>query len=454
MLKRYHPEFPSDIFLLFESICAKINVIVEKSVIKTYSIQDFLSIDTNQIVILNFSLPMHSPDEIKFESYKITVRTQNAHAYVNGSFLFKMSNISTINSARICFGGINSNFVHATKTENFLKDKDISNDNTIQETFKILLSELNPDWILPDASPIFRKYVGCGLLYKFILSILSANYINPRFISGSRKLYKDRQISNGFQSFQTNPKNYPLTLPVIKTEALVQCSGEAKYSNDLPPQPNEVYCAFVQAKLVGAKIEQIDPSIALSHPGVICFFSAKDIPGVNSFTSAGFFGLRDLEELFASNKVMYYDQPAGIIVASEKEIAIESAKKVKIIYSRETNEHLELEKHSESDKVNIPFFIKGRIYLCGQYHFTMEPHTTVCVPQEDGFKVYCSSQYMSSAQAAMAKVINVPHNNIQIEIRRIGGGYGGKFSRSNLVGCATVLASYLLNRPVKFIQTI
>lgn len=90
----------------------------------------------------------------------------------------------------------------------------------------------------------------------------------------------------------------------------------------------------------------------------------------------------------------------------------------------------------------------------GQYHFTLEPQTTVCVPLEDGYKVYSSTQWMDLAQAAMSKAINVPQHKIQFEVRRVGGGYGSKAFRSSLIGCTSVLVAHLLNRPARFVQTI
>lgn len=331
MLKRQHLDFPSDVFLLFETIGAKINVLFDKAVQNSYSLKDFLYIHADKFVIKNFSLP--KLQNLKFNSYKVTVRSQNAHAHVNGAFLFDIDS-TVINSATICFGGINPHFVHAKETESFLKQKDISYEHILQLTFLKLLSELEADWFLPDANPTYRRYVACGIFYKYILSILPANKINPRFCSGIRKLYEDRPISSGIQYFETNPKNYPLTKPVIKREALVQCSGEAFYNNDLPPLPNEVYLAFVQAKVVGAKIEIIDPTEALLQPKVVAFFSAKDIPGVNSFTVPGYITLTEFEQIFVSGTVLYFDQPLGVIAAETMSAAVKAAKKVKVVYSR------------------------------------------------------------------------------------------------------------------------
>lgn len=73
-----------------------------------------------------------------------------------------------------------------------------------------------------------------------------------------------RIISQGSQTFDTDKSVWPLNQPVPKLEALVQCSGEATFANDLPKQANEVFAAFVTADVVaGSIIDSFDASEAL-----------------------------------------------------------------------------------------------------------------------------------------------------------------------------------------------
>uniref|UniRef100_T1GIZ8 Aldehyde oxidase/xanthine dehydrogenase a/b hammerhead domain-containing protein n=1 Tax=Megaselia scalaris TaxID=36166 RepID=T1GIZ8_MEGSC len=118
----------------------------------------------------------------------------------------------------------------------------------------------------------------------------------------------------------------------MKLEALPQCSGEAIYTNDVPPLNDEVFCAFVHGTVVGAEVEQIDASEALKIPGVIAFYSAKDIPGTNSFVYKPL-GFTDDEPVFAQ-KINHHYQPIGVIVAESNYLANKAAEKVKVMYSR------------------------------------------------------------------------------------------------------------------------
>lgn len=95
-------------------------------------------------------------------------RAQNAHALVNAGFLFQFDDSNKIKSARIIYGCINPTFIHAVNTENYLKGKNIFDNNILQEAMKTLDNELKPDHVLPDPTPEFRKKLAISLFFKVI----------------------------------------------------------------------------------------------------------------------------------------------------------------------------------------------------------------------------------------------------------------------------------------------
>ncbi|XP_052859784.1 uncharacterized protein LOC128267033 [Anopheles cruzii] len=471
MIKNQHPEFPSDVYLMLEAVGAKLSVAESRIKTVQMSAQQFLQTSMAKKVLKSISLPPIGSTVNAFRSYKIMPRAQNAPAYVNACILLRFkSDKTTVKSASICFGGISPKFTHATRTEQFLAGKRLFDSVIFREALGQLAGELDPDWVLPDASAEYRKNLAIALFYKAVLSVAAKHNVtlNARFTSGATIM--KRALSSGQQTFETIEKNWPLTKNIPKLEGLVQSSGEAKYMNDMAPLPGELHAAFVVATKPHSMIGKIDPSEALKVPGVVAFYSAKDIPGKNNFMSSEMnFSFPDVEEVFCSGRVLFHGQPVGVIVAENSPLANRVAKLVKILYERVSGDPVYptikalLQSQPKERFVDQPTRvevtaakkIRGRLELQGQYHFTMEPQTCICVPiEDDGMDVYSSTQWVDLCQVAIAAMLKVPENSLNFVVRRLGGGYGAKLTRASQIACACALAAYLTRRPVRFVMTI
>lgn len=478
-IKHANVEFPSDMFLILEAAGAKLTIAEGPNKTTVISVADYLYFNMDKKVILNVILPALNPKTYTYRSYKIMPRAQNAHAYVNAGFLLKFDK-GVVQSARICFGGIHPEFVHATETENFLTGKDLHTNETLQEALAILSSEIQPDWVLPDASPEYRKNLAAALFYKFVLNTCPSYQVNREYVSGGTIL--ERPVSSGTHVFDTFVDRYPLTQKVPKYEGLIQCSGELKYINDMDSLAGELYAAFVQAREIHSFVDTIDASEALKISGVEYFFCAKDIPGENNFmpkSIVGGFGSGNIEEIFLSSDkpVLYHGQPVGIILATTFQLANQAVNKVKITYRKpETEKPIITTLHDAHEmKATDRYFplsfiqivptktdistegakkVIGTFDIGSQYHYTMEPQTTCCLPAEDGIDVISSSQWIHLTQVAVADCLNMPHNSVNMFFRRIGGGYGAKITRSAHVACSTAIACKLTNRPIRFVMSL
>ncbi|XP_017144226.2 xanthine dehydrogenase [Drosophila miranda] len=472
-IKKQHPEFPSDVFLSFEALDAKVLAMKSATEEQEMSLAEYLGASDRKLVMKAFLLSAYPKDKFIYESYKIMPRAQNAHAYVNAAFLLELDNGSKVKNARICFGGIRPDFVHATAVEQLMVGHSPYESGLIEQTFDSLPSLFNPDEVLPDSSPAYRTKLACGLLYKFFLKHAPAAEVGEKFGSGGQLL--QRQLSSGLQLFQTQKQNYPVTQAVQKLEGMIQCSGEATYMNDVPTTSNTVHCAFVGATKVGATIDDIDAAEAVQQPGVIAFYSAKDVPGANTFSDPSF-GYQ-AEEIFCSGLVRHSEQPAGVVVALTADQAQRAAKLVKISYIQPSSDFKlmptlkevfgsttpdpsriiavaksKLKEVTFSDKPDME--VRGIFDMGLQYHFTMEPQTTVAIPFEDGLKVFSATQWMDHTQSVIARMLQMKAKDVQLQVRRLGGGYGSKISRGNQVACAACLAAFKLNRPVRFVQSL
>jgi len=93
---------------------------------------------------------------------------------------------------------------------------------------------------------------------------------------------------------------------------------------------------------------------------------------------------------------------------------------------------------------------EGTLNLGGQEHFYLEGQAALALPQENGgMVIHCSSQHPTEIQHKVADSLGVPMHSVRVEVRRMGGGFGGKESQGNAVACACAIAARLTGRPCK-----
>ncbi|XP_071054779.1 xanthine dehydrogenase-like [Onthophagus taurus] len=459
-IKYEHNEFPSDIFLILEGVGATLNI-VSKDKTQTVTLVDYLKMDMKQKVIKEVTFPPLNTSYL-FDSYKIMPRAQNAHAMVNAAFLLQLNGNSVVENARIVYGGINPKFIHATELESTIKNKKLFDDAFLQSCYKTLDDELNPDYVLPDPKPEFRKGLAIALFYKYVLSIAPQYMVNERYYSGGKKLV--RPISTATQDI-LNPQEdiYPITEAISKLEAKAQASGAAKYVMDYPDEPRQAFAALVLAKAAPySTFDAIDTSKASKVKGFLGFYSSKDIPGNNFFTSF----LPKQEKIFADKMIEYYSQPVGMVLGTTQEIAERAADLVTVQYTKPTKKPLltipDIIKKNDTTKIvidskvdrktkgnDIKREIKGNYLSSLQYHFHMETQSCNVIPVEDGLDVFPTTQWMDIVQHGIAMSSNIDTNRINIQVRRCGGGYGGKITRNAMPSCQAALGATLQQRPTR-----
>ncbi|XP_062550713.1 uncharacterized protein LOC134215572 [Armigeres subalbatus] len=474
-LNNKHKTFNSDLHVILEAVGARVTISDCDGQLDTITLEKLSRTNMDKKLILNISFPPMHADNYAFRSYRVGSRSQGGRVAVNGAFLVRWcARQRNIKSAVVCFGGINPTFTHAIETEKALCGKNPFHSDVLQEVLHVLDLELKPAWDLFLTNPDYQKQAAIGIFYKFWLDIAPRNLIDSKFKSGSTVL--ERPLSSGSQSYKTFPQNWPLTKNISKLEAQLQTSGEASYINDMPSMAHELFAAFVIATKPRTTIQQIDVSDAIGTPGVVEFLSARNIPGSNNFmpyanSSKHYFPYgQETEEIFCTGKVLFHGQPVGLILAESYELANRAAKQVHIEYSEPDGRVLPTLKHvlqsNATDRIRSAgeprtgpgyestsggyYRISGQLSLEGQYHYTLETQTCICVPKEDGMDVYSSTQDTDHVQVTIAGVLKLPQSKINVICRRVGGSFGSKITRSSQVAGACALAAHVTQRPVRF----
>ncbi|XP_067671800.1 xanthine dehydrogenase/oxidase-like [Haliotis asinina] len=464
MIKNGHPDFPSDVFTPLEAAGAKIYILDSKDgSVKSQTLTNLArNLDMTGKIITSVEL-FKQVDKYRFRSYKIMPRSQNAHAYVNAAFrvTIEPSKFQVLGKPSLVYGGIDKNTIHATKTEEFLTGKCLTDPAVLRGALESLKAELNPDYEEVLASVEFRRNLAVSLFYKFILNICESK--TPLKSGG---VLLERPISKGQREFPEQKAEWPLKQPMPKLTAPLQASGEAEFINDMPSSSKELCGSFVLTSVGCGTIDHIDPSEALLMPGVVDFITAKDVVTNNVMPS--FPGMQFVpEELFCSGEVKYSGQSLGFIIAESQTLADAAADKVKVTYKdvkpaivtiedaiREESYHANpMVDHKSGDPEDAlskaSRKLTGECRQGGLYHFYMENNVALAVPAEDRLDVYTSSQGTDPVQAVLATVLDKPHNYFNVCTPRVGGAFGGKVFASLFVSAAAGVAAYKHNRPVK-----
>ncbi|MEO7222932.1 MAG: xanthine dehydrogenase molybdopterin binding subunit, partial [Devosia sp.] len=198
-------------------------------------------------------------------------------------------------------------------------------------------------------------------------------------------------------------------------------------------------------------------------PGVVGVLTAEDVPGENDISSVH----KHDEPVFAETVVKYWGQPIFCVIAESRDAARRAAKLVKIEY-RElphvtdveaamrdggtlVTEPLKLERGDvETGLAGSKHRAKGTVTIGGQEHFYLESQVAMAVPGEDDEVIIeVSTQHPTEIQVMTAQVLGIPHAAVTVNMRRMGGGFGGKETQGNLFAVVAALAATKLRRAVK-----
>ncbi|MDR3609348.1 MAG: molybdopterin-dependent oxidoreductase [Ignavibacteriaceae bacterium] len=239
--------------------------------------------------------------------------------------------------------------------------------------------------------------------------------------------------------------------------------GESQFVDDLLTPAGLLYVHIFTASVAHAEILKLDYSEALKSRGVVDIITAQNIPGENQIG-----GIIQDEPLLADNEVHFIGQPVAIVVADTVLHAKEASGKIIIEYKNLpviTDPRLAFQKgelimpprlFACGDVDNTwslcDHIIEGTTESGGQEHLYLETQGAFAYPLESGgIKIVSSTQGPTQVQRAAAKVLGFPMNKVEVDVTRIGGGFGGKEDQANAWGAIAALAAWKVKKPVKVI---
>lgn len=228
-------------------------------------------------------------------------------------------------------------------------------------------------------------------------------------------------------------------------------SGESVYIHDMKSSQDALIGQLVYSTKAHAKIKSINCFKAKALDGVVCVLTHQDIPGINQMGP-----IAHDEQCLIDSEANFIGAPIALIAAKNSEIAHKAAQLIEIDYEElpaiiglaeamekgETFQKVRKIERGDWQKQieEAPHQIIGDLYTGGQEHWYLETQTALAIPLEGKeIIVYSSSQHPDETQAVIAKILGLSRNKVEVEVKRMGGAFGGKETQANHIAAWTAL---------------
>jgi len=238
--------------------------------------------------------------------------------------------------------------------------------------------------------------------------------------------------------------------------------GESVYLDDIPLIEGTLFACVYDSQVAHGVLKIVEISEAEKSEGVVKIITAKDLIGENQIG-----GIFPDEPLFADTEVHFQGMPIALVLAETEEQARSAAKKIRaeiepleivtdprVAFAK--NNLIVPPKHfklgdTENAFKNCEYVFEGRADVNGQEHLYIETQGAYSIPTEQGgMRVYSSTQGPTAVQRCVSRVTGLPMHAVEVDVTRLGGGFGGKEDQANAWAAVCAVGTQLTKRPVKY----
>jgi xanthine dehydrogenase large subunit len=272
-----------------------------------------------------------------------------------------------------------------------------------------------------------------------------------------------KNISNSALDSKLNAVSVSLKQSIKNLDSYTHVRGESLYVDDVNIRQGTFHGVVFDSPKAHGKIIHIDYSKAEALEGVERIFTYKDVPGKNQIG-----GIIPDEPLFAEGEVHFWGMPIALIVAESEFIARKARALIKINIEELPVITTAKQAKEKGSFINAPrsfslgdsekafsdceYIFEGETFSNGQEHLYIESQGAYAEPLENGtIKITSSTQGPTSVQKITAQVLGVAMHKIEVDVIRLGGGFGGKEDQATPWAVMAALATYHLNQSVKLI---
>lgn len=414
---------------------------------------------------IRIPLPPQGTREV-LKAYKQAKRKDDDIAIVTAAFRVRLTLEGLVEDISIVYGGMAPMTKESPNTQSALLGKPWFHSETLDAALTGLLKDYDLPYGVPGGMADYRKTLTLSLFFRFwheSAAEFGLGNVDDQVINEIH-----RGISSGVRDDYNPYEQRVVGKQIAHLSALKQCTGEAEYIDDMPRLDRELFGGLVMSAHAHARILSVDWEPALTMSGVSGYIDRNSIPAdVNIWGS-----IKKDEPFFAEDKVLFHGQVIGMVYAESALEAQAAARAVKVEYEILTP-ILTIDEAVAADSfyAHGKFLRKGlaiggkmrdafaqchKVFegisrLGGQEHFYLETNAALSIPSpEDGaIEVWSSTQNTMETQEFVSAVLGVPSNRVNARVKRMGGGFGGKESRSVPFAVYTAIAARKEKRPVR-----
>jgi xanthine dehydrogenase YagR molybdenum-binding subunit len=249
-------------------------------------------------------------------------------------------------------------------------------------------------------------------------------------------------------------------------DGIAKVTGKAKYAAEFTepfPKKDLVYAYIVHSTIPSGSIASIDQKEAERAFGVIAILTPFNVPKLTSAKPHNLSILQDTD-------VHYNGQPIAVVLASSLPFARQAARMLTIKYNQQPAKlnfmgRLDEARPPKQGGREQPGTQRGDLaasmakatvtvdetYITPlQNHNPMEPHATIAWWEGEELNVYDGTQYISGVKMSLARILNLPLENVHVQCPYTGGGFGSKGTAWSHVTLAA-MAAKVVQKPVKLV---
>ncbi|MBN2630263.1 MAG: xanthine dehydrogenase molybdopterin binding subunit [Rhodobacteraceae bacterium] len=250
--------------------------------------------------------------------------------------------------------------------------------------------------------------------------------------------------------------------PLPHDAAPLHVTGQARYVDDIPLPGNTLHLAFGLSSIAHGRITAMDLTAVRAAPGVVAVYAAEDFDDMPDCSPSA----QD-EPLLSTGVVFYHGMPLFLVAADSHVAARRAARLARVSYDERpailtVDDALAADSRFEDGPViwakgdaaraiaGASHVVEGRLNVGGQEHFYLEGQVAAVLPLEGGdVLVHSSTQHPTEIQHKVAHALHLPMSAVRVEVRRMGGGFGGKESQGNALAIACAVVAARTRRPAK-----